>query len=109
MKYLDSPHRDSSLGLGKVCVLLAAVMADIVSLLTLLSTPDVANCFDVVAVFIGVLAAAAAAAVVLRLCCYRCVCQCLCQFLADKLSRLFLFSLSLSLSTSLPSFQFLIS
>ena len=108
MKYLDSPHRDSSLGLGKVCVLLAAVMADIVSLLTLLSTPDVANCFDVVAVYIGVLAAAAAA-VVLRLCCYRCVCQCLCQFLADKLSRLFLFSLSLSLSTSLPSFQFLIS
>ena len=108
MKYLDSPHRDRSLGLGKVCVLLAAVMADIVSLLTLLSTPDVANCFDVVAVFIGVLAAAAAA-VVLRLCCYRCVCQCLCQFLADKLSRLFLFSLSLSLSTSLPSFQFLIS
>ena len=44
------------------CLLLAAAMTDIVSLLRLSSTRDVTDFLDVAAVFIGVLAAAAAAA-----------------------------------------------
>ena len=42
------------------CLLLAAAMNDIVSLLRLSSTRDVTDFHDVAAVFIGVLAAAAA-------------------------------------------------